>query len=169
MDTAPQDICQGSCDPVDCMPTEKRILSTFLSASERIGLPWTDKEDTQMLFSLLFFSFFFKRRGKIFIFKLRFFFVHSLNQYALCYRVTFFFFFFFLFTQYPKKMLTAPNNALNVPHREDQKKLNRCSFLQSVSKRGTIGQMFTVEFRQFLGCICQTCDPAVTFSNSRPM
>lgn len=38
MDTAPQDFCQGSCDPVDCMPIEKRILSIFLSASERVGL-----------------------------------------------------------------------------------------------------------------------------------
>lgn len=54
MDTAPQDICQGSCDPVDCMPIEKRILSMFLRASERVGLQWTDKEDTQM-FRLLFF------------------------------------------------------------------------------------------------------------------
>jgi len=102
MDTAPRDFCQGSCDPVDCMPIEKRILSIFLSVSERIGLRWTDKEDTDVVPFALFF-FFFLWRGKIFIFKLRFFFVHSLNQYALCYQVTFF---SFLFTQYPKQMLT---------------------------------------------------------------
>ena len=39
------------------MPVEKRILSIFLSLSERGGRPWTDKEDTQMLFHLLFFYF----------------------------------------------------------------------------------------------------------------
>ena len=55
MDTAPQDFCQGSCDPVDCMPIEKRILSMFLSASERVGLPWTDKEDTDVVPFALFF------------------------------------------------------------------------------------------------------------------
>lgn len=64
------------------MPIEKRILSVFLSASERVGLPWKDEENTQMLFRLLFF---FNGEEKIFIFKLRLFFVHSLNQYALCY------------------------------------------------------------------------------------
>lgn len=55
MDTAPRDFCQGSCDPVDCMPIEKRILSIFLSVSERIGLRWTDKEDTDVVPFALFF------------------------------------------------------------------------------------------------------------------
>lgn len=78
-----------------------------------------DKEDTQILFSLLFF--FFKWRGKVFIFKLRFFFVHGLNQYALCYQVTIFFFFLFV---HPVSQANAntPNNALNVPHVWERKK-----------------------------------------------
>lgn len=56
-------------------------------------------------FALFFFLFFFKWRGKVFIFKLRFFFVLGLHQYALCYQVTIFFS-SFLFIQYPRQMLT---------------------------------------------------------------
>lgn len=86
------------------MPIEKRILSIFLSVSERIGLRWTDKEDTDVVPFALFFLW----RGKIFIFKLRFFFVHSLNQYALCYQVTFFFLFVHSVSQ---ANADTPNNA----------------------------------------------------------
>lgn len=119
MDTAPRDFCQGSCDPVDCMPIEKRILSIFLSVSERIGLPWTDKEDTQMLFRLLFF---FNGEGKylfsnldsslsivwinmLFVIKsLVFLFVHTVSQ---------------------ANAADTTTNALNVPQvgeKEDKKK-----------------------------------------------
>lgn len=60
--------------------------------------------------------FFFKWRGKVFIFKLRFFFVHGLNQYALCYQVTIFFFFFLFVHPVSQANANTPNNALNVPH-----------------------------------------------------
>lgn len=56
MDTAPQDFCQGSCDPVDCMPILKRILSTFLSASERAGLPQTEERRRRCFSVIPFFK-----------------------------------------------------------------------------------------------------------------
>lgn len=56
-----------------------------LSASERVGL-WTEMEDTLMFLLLLLFLW----RGKIFIYKLRFF-LSSLNLSAFCYVTLFFF------------------------------------------------------------------------------
>lgn len=125
MDTAPQDFCQGSCDPVDCMPIKKRILSIFLSASERVGLQWTEKEDTQMLF-LFALALFLWRWKKIFIYKLRFLFFVPFEP--IC-----FFFFFCSQVTFPPPFVHSVsqhanadtlNNALNVPHlgeKKDQK------------------------------------------------
>lgn len=125
MDTAPQVFCQGSCDPVDCMPIKKRILSIFLSASERVGLQWTEKEDTQMLFRFAL-ALFFMEMKKIFIYKLRFLFFVPFE--SIC-------FFFFVFKSRPPpppfvhsvsqhENADTFNNALNVSHlgeKKDQK------------------------------------------------
>ena len=60
MDTAPQDFyVRGLVILWTACSFKKRILSMFLSASERVGRRWTNKEDTQILLRLLFFFFFF--------------------------------------------------------------------------------------------------------------
>lgn len=74
----------------------------FLSASERVGLRWTNKEDTQILLRLLFFSFFFNGEEKYLFSNLDFFFVQFESICSLLSSD----FFFFLFTRYPKQMLT---------------------------------------------------------------
>lgn len=66
MDTAPLD-CQGSCFPVDCMPTDKIQLSMFYSAAQRkMYYP-----GQTIVVVCLFFFFFFLREKKVFIFKPR--------------------------------------------------------------------------------------------------
>ena len=96
MDTAPQDFyVRGLVILWTACSFKKRILSMFLSASERVGRRWTNKEDTQILLRLLFFFFFsFKWRGKIFIFKLRFFFCPVWINMLFVIKWLFFFFLF---------------------------------------------------------------------------
>lgn len=52
MATAPQGFCRGSCDPVDCMPIKKRILSSLLSTSEKAGTQKTHSS----VYSFFFFN-----------------------------------------------------------------------------------------------------------------
>lgn len=99
MDTAPQDCCQGSCDPVDCMPIEKRILSIFLSASERVGLPWTQQRRHT---DVVPFALFFNGEGKYLFSNLD----PSLSIVWINMLFVIKSLLVFLFTQYPKQMLT---------------------------------------------------------------
>lgn len=73
------------------------------------------------------------------------FFVHSLNQYALCSQITFF---SFLFTQYPKQMLTQLTmlkctTSWRKRIQKKKKKLNDACFFSV--KCGTIGLTFIAE------------------------
>lgn len=138
MATAPQDFCQGSCDPVDCMPIEKRKMSIFLSASERVGLLWTDKEDTDVVpFSL---SFFFLIERKKYLFSNL---DSSLSIVWINMLLLSSHFSFFLFPQYPKQMLTHLTmlymyHTLERKRIKTKKKLNWCLFLQLLSNVGLL-------------------------------
>lgn len=160
MDTAPQDFyVRGLVILWTACPFKKRILSMFLSASERVGLRWTNKEDTQILLRLLFFSFFFKWRGKIFIFKLRFFFCPVWINMLFVIK-----WLFFLFVHSVSQANADTLNALNVPHvgkkRKSKKKLNWCLFFFSQCQMLDYwtcihGGELTIWGGEYL---CQTCE-----------
>lgn len=85
MESALRDFCLGSRDPVDCMP----IKMTILSMSQCLWESWTLDRDGRHADVPFAFSFFLWR-GKIFIYKLRFF-LSRLNLSAFSYVTLLFF------------------------------------------------------------------------------
>lgn len=136
MDTAPQGFCQGSCDPVDCMPIEKRYCPYFSVSLRELGCRGQKKKTHRCCSVCSFFFFFFNGEEKYLFSNLDSFFVQFES---ICSLLLSHFFFSFLFTQYPKQMLTHLTMLCTTRWRErGSKKLNWCLFLQSVSNVGLL-------------------------------